>query len=112
MVRAGSTEAPFSSPRLPGWTFLQHHHPLPLACNFSDSLVPHRVFTNPSTQQPLLPQDGQTGDLLAVVLPDGNQAFQAATLWFCERGIALTGPVTGAATWRKVALTDSVTGTG
>lgn len=71
-------------------------------------LVPHRVFqTDPRTQDPSLPREGQTGDLLAVVAPDGNRRFQAAQLWFCEKGQSSSG----AAVWRKVALSDSVTGT-
>src|SRR5262249_15764448 len=73
-------------------------------------LVPHRVHKiDPHTNTPKLPINGETGDLLVVVSPTSrlNRRFEAATLWFCERGgvPGSTGPV-----WRRVSLADSVPG--
>jgi hypothetical protein len=71
-------------------------------------LVPHRALLSEDRQQhPRLPRDGQTGDLLAIVPPDGNLRYMAAELWFCERGRSPSG----AAVWRKVQFADSVVGT-
>ena len=73
-------------------------------------LVPHRVHTtDPHTNNPQLPSNGETGDLLVVVSPTSrlNRRFDAATLWFCERGAV---PSATPAVWRRVSLADSVTG--
>jgi hypothetical protein len=74
-------------------------------------LVPHRLRqVDDRSQNPLLPRDGQTGDLLSVVAFErGNQRFSSAQLWFCVRGAK--GNPFGAAQWSKVAFSDTVDGT-
>jgi hypothetical protein len=70
-------------------------------------LVPHLVLDlKQDTPNPVLPEDGQTGDLLSVVAPDRNHLLQTASLWFCERGKNGASP----ARWRLVNLTDRVVG--
>jgi hypothetical protein len=70
-------------------------------------LVPHYTLDTESpsggSAYPVLPGDGQTGDLLCLVTPLTNYN---ATLWFCEKG----GDGTNPASWRLVQLADNVRG--